>query len=220
MKKPNLKKASGSEPGAVSPKAWNEVIDAIEGIYKALARFQPRNSASVRFKTTPDGFTAHASQSRGTAPTPLPCAFGEIIDIDDETAFTKGIRGGLLYAGDKNFDVPYHGINLATAGTWLIQLKLTVEANRDDDNEILLAGIKTSPETDTATFWDAIAWTVGPPATQYDDNENPEVADGLGNIVIPIGKLVVASGAARFVPVACGNITVAHCAGILSHSRA
>lgn len=148
-----------------------------------------------------------------------PCPFGELVAIDDETEYTMGIRGGVVYAGDRNFNVPYQGLDLAVDGVWLFYLEIEVEANRDDDHEILLPEIKTSPEADPAAFWNYVAWTVGPPETQYPDNENPEVADGLGTIIIPIGKLTIQDGAARLEPVGCGNITIGHCAGILNHTR-
>lgn len=144
------------------------------------------------------------------------CPFGEIIPIEDETAYTRGIRGGVVYAGDKNLDVPYQGLNLVEDGVWLVQLKIPVEANRDDDGEILLPGIKTSSATDPSTFWDNKVWTTG---TSYDDNTQPEVADGLGEIVIPLGKLTIEDGAAKFEKVACGNVNIGQCAGVLSHTR-
>jgi hypothetical protein len=133
--------------------------------------------------------------------------------------FTEGIRGGIVYCGDKNFNVEPKGIDLETDGVWLVSLQLACESNRSDDNEIFLPGIATSSETDPATFWDLKAWSAGPPATQYDDNTNPEVIDGIGTVVIPLGKLTVADGAATFENTDCGHIRVGQCAGILSHER-
>lgn len=211
-----LKRAKGTEPGLVSPEAWNYLLDYIEDLEKRVRQHKPRSSPSIQFKTGPDGFTAHTKKSSRGAASASICPFGELIPIDDETAFTKGIRGGVVYCGDKNFDVPYQGINLAVPGTWLVQLEIECESNRDDDGEIILPGIKTSAITDASTFWDNKPWTEG---TSYDDNTNPVVEDGLGTIIIPIGKLTVADGAAKFEPVACGNITIAQCAGILSHTR-
>jgi hypothetical protein len=144
------------------------------------------------------------------------CPFGELITVNDESEFTQGIRGGIVYCGDKNFNVPYQGINLATSGVWLVFLEIGCESNRDDDNEIILPGIKTSAETDPSSFWDKKTFTTG---TSYDDNTNPTVTDGLGTIIIPIGKLTVADGAASFERVGCGNVTIGQCAGILSHTR-
>ena len=157
-------------------------------------------------------------KQRGGAGAARTCPFGEIIDVD-AGGFTKAIRGGVAYVGDKNFSVPHRGINLASSGVWLIELRIGNESNRDDDGEIILPAILTSAETDPSTFWEAVSWSAGPPETQYSDNTNPTATDGLGEIVIPIGKLTVADGVASFEPVACGNITVDQCGGVLSHTR-
>jgi len=150
---------------------------------------------------------------------PRICAFGEVIDVDTG-GFTKAIRGGLAHVGDKNFNVPHRGINLGSPGVWLIELKIGCESNRDDDGEVILPGIATSAETDPSTFWNDVAWSAGPPETQYSDNTNPDVSDGIGEIVIPIGKLTVdEEGGFVFEPAACGNITVEQCGGVLSYAR-
>ncbi len=211
-----LKQASGSEPGLVSPQAWNALLDYVADLERRLKRFQPKNSPSIGFNVGPDGFTARVKRpTRGITKKTI-CPFGEIITVKDDPIFTKAIRGGIAYAGDKNFNVPYRGIDLSTNGEWLIWLRIEVEVNRDDDEEIILPGIATSSETSPSSFWEDGAWSEG---TQYPDNENPAVADGLGEIVIPIGKLTVEGGIARLEAVACGNIRVDQCAGILSHTR-
>lgn len=151
------------------------------------------------------------------------CPFGEIITYTEgegEEAVSKtGIRGGVVYCGNKNFNTPHKELDLETPGTWLIYLKIDCESNRDDDNEIILPGIKTSSETDPSTFWEAATWSAGPPETQYPDNDEPTVADGLGTIHVPIGRLTIADGAATLVKVDCGNVTIGQCGGVLSHTR-
>jgi hypothetical protein len=140
------------------------------------------------------------------------CFFGELV-VEGSDTF---IRGGLVHSGDKHFNVPNYELILGTPIDKLVQLKLDVEVWRDDDNEILMPGVKTSSETDASTFWDLKTWTTG---TDYDDDTPPDVADGIGSIVIPIGHLVIADGAATFSLVGCGHVTIGHCGGTLSHSR-
>lgn len=146
------------------------------------------------------------------------CPFGKIARITDDESFTKGISGGVIYCGDKNYNVATRGINLAVMGTWLLSIQLVCESNRDDDGEIFLGGIKTSSITDATIDdqWDHKEWT---DPTSYNSNTNPDISTGIGTIVIPIGKFTVADGVLTFDPVACGNITVSQCGGILSHSR-
>lgn len=154
------------------------------------------------------------------------CPFGEIITYTEgegeEAVEKKGIRGGLVYVGDKNFNTPAKELDLETSGDWLIYLEVECEANRDDDNEIILPGIKTSAATDPSEFWKSITWSAASgetEETQYPDNDEPEVSDGLGKIMIPIGKLTIDGGNPTLVRVGCGNVTITQCGGILSHTR-
>lgn len=157
----------------------------------------------------PDGrtFTAIAGIGGNNGP----CPFGEMIDIPDDG---KAINGGIVFCGDKNFFVPYYTIDLGTDGDFILYLELACEANRDDDEEIFLPGIKTSSETTPSTFW-----TLSTDAS-YSDNILPDVSDGIGNMIVPIGSLTVAEGVATFGPTGCGNVFIGQCGGTLTHSRA
>ena len=55
--------------------------------------------------------------------------------------------------------------------------------------------------------------------TNYDDNTEPDVSDGLGTIYVPLGKLTIDDGVASFSALTCGDITLTQCAGILGHTR-
>lgn len=167
----------------------------------------------IRISRTPGGTTLSVIKRR-TATVSL-CPFGEIISVELE-GFTQGIRGGIVYCGDKNFNVDPKGLNLSAEGVWLVFLRINCESNRDDAEEIFLPGIKTSTD-DATTFFDKVAWTDG---TDYPDNTNPDVSDGLGTVIIPLGKLTIGNGSADFEKVGCGNVTINQCAGILSFSRA
>jgi len=192
---------------------WNTLIDA-------LAARTPRPSASLEIISTSGGFSyraRHAAVSEGAASSRA-CLFGEIItwtEGEGEEAVTKtGIRGGVIYCGDKNFSVPDKEINLETSGVWLIQVSLVCEANRDDDNSLILPGIKTSSAS-TATMT-AKAWTSG---TNYDSNTNPTASTGIGTIKLPVGKLTIANGVAKLAATGCGGFHVDQCAGTLSYHR-
>jgi len=143
------------------------------------------------------------------------CPFGEIITWTVGETTTTGIRGGTIQAGDKNFNVPNKELNLASTGVTLIYLEISVTANRDDDGEILLPGIETSSETTPSGFWKSASWTAEP-VTQYPANTRPLVTTGVGKIIIPIGKLTIADGAASLEAVRCGNIVINHCGGTLT----
>jgi len=157
-------------------------------------------------------------QTKGRGGAVATCRFGELITIPAEAPADpkRAIRGGVIFCGDKNYNVEPKVLNLTASGTWLIFLRIPVTANIDDAGEILLPGVETSTADDPADFWELLSWSVGPPATQYPNNTRPILGTGVGEIVIPIGKLTVSDGSATLVPARCGNITIDHCAGTLT----
>ncbi len=149
------------------------------------------------------------------------CPFGEIItwtDGEGEEGVTKyGIRGGVIYCGDQNWNITRHELNVDTDGNWLISIPVDVIVNRDDDNEIILPGIKTGTKPDDSD-WDQTEITEEGDE-DYPENEEPEVSDGAGKIYIPIGTLTIKDGIPSLAKVACGNIRIDQCGGVLSHTR-
>lgn len=141
------------------------------------------------------------------------CSFGSIITVDDGT-YTRAISGGAFLCGDKNFNVAYRGINLGTSGSWLVQITLTgIDPSTDDDNQVFLSGVITASGTPA---WGTVAYTG---SENFTANTNPATPSSTGTIVIPIGLLVVASGAAILTSVGCGTIEATQCGGILTHTR-
>ena len=132
-----------------------------------------------------------------------PCPFGRLSG--------GKITGGLVFAGDKNFTVEDYEVNLETDKTVLLYFSISVTANKDDDGEIFLPNVETASWTPA---WDEET------GDSYDDNTAPTLPTGEGTIIIPLGKLTVEDGGATFAPTGCGNITINHCAGTLSYSRA
>jgi len=188
---------------------WNLLIDALE------AR-TPRPGMGVELIATSGGFTYRVRRMAGGdgAAESSICPFGEIMDVDDASSFTQGIRGGLVFCGDKNLNVEYQGINTGEETNLenLIQLKITgIVPVTDDDNEIYLPGIET---TNSTPVWEYKTVEAG-----YDDNTNPASPSATGTIIIPLGKLTVTDGVPTFDATGCGNITIGQCAGILSFTR-
>ena len=165
-------------------------------------------------KETPNGTIINVQKPGVTSTSAANvCAFGEIITVDDGT-YTRAISGGVFLCGDKTFNVPHRGIVLATSGSWLVKLTLTgIDPATDDDDQIFLSGIITASGTPA---WGTVAYTG---SESYTSNTNPASPTGTGTIVIPIGILVVASGAATLTPVGCGPIEATQCGGILTHTR-
>lgn len=207
---------SGTVVASVAPSTPSGVVMASPGDWKASA------TGSV-----PIGMLQHASAVPGTrdatlsvvrlggggAASSAPCPFGEIVTWMDGEVSKTGISGGIVIAGDQTWNFESQEVNLATDGEWLVSLECDVEVNRDDDGEILLPGVKTGTKP---ADWTLTAFTG---TEDYPTATVPTVADGLGTIVLPIGKLTVADGAAVLVKTGCGGFVIGHCAGTLSYTR-
>ena len=170
------------------------------------------NVAGGKLKRTANGTTIEVSPvpkvTRGTAATG--CIFGQIVPVPDTDPQEYAIRGGVIYCGDKNFNVENYVINIAPDRERMVQIKITgIKPNMDDDEEVILPGIETAAGTPA---WEEKSGTV------YDDNTNPTIA-ATGTVIIPIGKLVIDDEVASLTNVGCGNVRVSQCAGILTVDR-
>ena len=167
---------------------------------------------NLEIVSTSGGFSyraRHAAASTGAALSD--CPFGQIVTwVEDETAKT-GIRGGVVYAGDKVWNVPNKELNLEATGTFLVWLEIGVTANVGDG--VLLPGLQTS----TTPEWKQ----VGSDGGNYPDQTIPTAPAGTGKAVVAIGLLTIADGAATLSPAGCGTIHVTHCPGSLTaeHER-
>lgn len=213
-KLPRLPRASGSEPGGILPATWNALVTNLEELENRVGSLVPENSPDISFRTSRQGFTAWLRRRGrpGSSGSDV-CHFGEIIAIEHAT-YDVGIRGGIIHCGDQTWNISPQGINLAASGTWLVSIAVEAEVNRDDDEEILLPGIKTG--TRPTGDWTKTAWTEG---TDYPDGTAPVVATGLGTIILPIGKLIIDDGVATLEPAGCGHFTIGHCSGTLTYYR-
>lgn len=187
---------------------WNLLIDAL------MAR-TPKPGVGLELVAAPGGFTFRVRPAATSQSPSQTCPFGQIISwvSGDPPVLTTGIRGGAIYCGDQNWSIVPYAIDLETDGAWLVSIAVACEVNRDDDGELLLPNVKTGTEP---TAWTLTAWTEG---TNYPENTQPTTADGLGTIVLPVGKLTVANGSATLEPTGCGGFAVGHCAGTLSFTR-
>ena len=143
-----------------------------------------------------------------------PCPFGELTTVS-LSSNDLAVRGGVIYAGDKNYNVEPYKINLTSNGSFLIYITLQVEVNRDDDNEIILPNIKTCSKTSiTSSDWSQST------STSYPNNTPPVLTSGLGTIIIPIASCKITDNQIETISFTkCGNITINQCGGTLSHSR-
>ena len=179
---------------------WNTMVDA-------LAARTPRPSAGMEIVSTSGGFSYRARQAAASTGAALSdCPFGQIVTwVEDETTKT-GIRGGVVYAGDKVWNVPNKELNLEATGTFLVWLEIGVTANVGDG--VLLPGLQTS----TAPEWKQ----VGSDGGNYPGQTIPIAPAGTGKAVVAIGLLTIADGAATLSPAGCGTIHVTHCPGSLT----
>ena len=121
--------------GALSPAKWRALGDYLAG-------GTIRSGPGLRVRQVGNQTLVTARRSRGGSgggSGATTCNFGSIINYTvgtGEAAETKtGIRGGIIFCGDKNFNVEHNELDLGTDGEWLISIQLECEANRDDDHE-------------------------------------------------------------------------------------
>lgn len=188
----------------------------IYDVNKLTSTYQLNLSAgnSGAFGTYPESGTSYVERRQPlgtTAPPAQLCAFGSAYQDDEGDWY---LLGGTVYCGDKNFYVADQLVNSSLDGEYLVSIKLGgIKANTDDDNELILPGVKTSTGTPA---WHNKAYSEG---TNYDSNTNFPSPTGSGEVVVPIGRMVIEDGSVTLALASCGNITVTQCAGILSHSR-
>ena len=176
--------------------------------YLASQRIQP--GRGVRVSSSSAGVLLSAKPSRPgrpSSPSSLPRPFAEIITIDDNGTPARAIRGGLISAGDKNWNVPHQTIDLATGGEWYVSIPVDIVANRDDAAEILLPSLDTS--TEPPTSWTLTAAS-GP---GYPDHTPPSIPGGAGTIICPVGILTVEDERASLEPTGVGGFYLDHIAG-------
>lgn len=146
------------------------------------------------------------------------CPFGTLTTWDtgegESLVHHAAIIGGIIFCGDKTWNIDNQELDLETDGVWLVSIAVTAEGNRDDDETIFLPGVKTG--TEPSGTWTSTTWTTG---TDYPDGTIPVVSTGEGVVILPIGKVTIASGVATFEKAGCGHFRIQQCAGQLSFTR-
>ena len=198
---PNMRLPPKKIPGnPILASDWNTMVDA-------LAARTPRPSASLEIVSTSGGFSYRARHGAGSTGNAVPeCPFGQIVTWVEEETVKTGIRGGVVYAGDKVWNVSNKELNLEATGTYLIWLEIGVKANVED--EVLLPGLKTSTEPE----WKQVGSSGG----NYPSQTIPTAPAGTGKMIVAIGLLTITDGVAKLSPAGCGTIQVTHCPGSLT----
>ena len=165
--------------------------------------------------TFPEAGTAYVERRQAGQSTPvydLGCSFGRAFK-NTETGDWY-LQGGNVYCGDKNFFVPDQLVNAGIDGEFLVYIELDrIEANTDDDEEIILPGIKTCLGTPD---WENTPYSEG---VSYPANTNFTSPTSKGKIIVPLGLMTIQDGSVSFGTGSCGAISIDQCAGVLSFTR-
>lgn len=211
--------SGGSTLKSVVTREW---VVAVQESIKALAQGANIKLGGGMVRSVVDGGVWLDALARpvaaGGGGEAAPCPFGEITTWTEGEDTLTGIRGGVVIAGDKVWNVEDEEINLASAGEWLVWLEVGVTANTDEDAIATLPGLETSEEP---------TWEKGTVSGGYPDMEVPDIFLGTaeGLLIIPIGKLVITipdgaeTGTATLVAAGCGNFTGTYCPGTLGYTR-
>ena len=102
-------RARGADPGPVTPRAWNSMVDYLEGLEKRVAALVPNDSADIGYRTTTSGgFTAWIKRRKSSGGVATETAPWE------PTFFTEGSGESLTYKCRFNFGT----FNQVPAGNW------------------------------------------------------------------------------------------------------
>ena len=181
---------------------WNQLIDA-------LAARTPRPSADLQVVASSGGFTyrsretpAASTQKRYGHP------FAEIINWIKDDKTVTGIRGGVVQAGNKVWNVPHMEINLEIEGDFLVWLTVEVLAYSEDG--VVLPGLITSSMPEVV---------YGDPASGYPQQVVPTIENPTGTAVVPIGELRIQKKSPSFTPAYYGSVQLSHCPGTILQYR-
>jgi hypothetical protein len=80
-----LPRAKPGQPGTVSPKAWNLLVDTVEALRAKVSRITPQSSGDIIHRASTTGFTSHLTRrggggSGGSAPLKLTIKQGTAAD--------------------------------------------------------------------------------------------------------------------------------------------
>ncbi len=186
----------------------------------------PRQCVGMELVFTPNGFFYRVRKSAGGDTTSVgqTCFFGQLVQYtphgsgsgssaDEKT----GILGGLVECGNRIYTVPNIEIDLATDRVKMVAIATYITPNADSTGSVSLSGIKDSKKP-TVEFFDESDENYGKISTP--PIFNPILGEPAAyGIVLPLGKLTVSDGTAKFEPTGCGHFTVTHCPGVLSYYR-
>lgn len=206
----------------ITAEEHNKLVDFLKDLCDEIKSVTLCSSTDITANKSPGGTyaTIKKNSSRSSSiPTETICLLGQITTWTPEgqTEPVTGIRGGVVTCADKNLTLDNKPVDLTTDSDSLVYLSIDFTTNTDDDGEILLPGIE-SCETTAADAWGLpVAWA---PGAQYPPNRLPTVTAPTATIIIPIGKLTIKDSKATLENSGCGNVTIAHCGGVITYSRA
>lgn len=211
---PNIRRIPrdiGTEPGAVSPQAWDAMVSYCEELARRVASLTPQSSPDIGVKHTPSGFTSHLKRrGGGGSGGAVRGAFYTIYTVVSEDA-TNGdimLTGGQVTAGSGTETVPAFVLYDASVPAWagaagdILQLAINGEGEEVDD--VLMPVFNQDTGGSDLTTVSVIA-----------DNILPEVGALSGLCNVNLGVFT----ATGFTPSNVGNIQVSFCYGGFTVSR-
>jgi hypothetical protein len=210
--------ATGTQPGAITPQAWNSMVSYCEDLSRRVDSLTPQSSPDIAVKHTPNGFTAHLKRrsvgGSGGGGGTVEGAFYTIYTVSSEDA-TNGdimLTGGQVAVGTGNPVIApivlFDQSAADGAGAWtgtpgqILQLEITGTGSEVDD--VLL------PTFDADDPLSAPA-----AAASLDANVLPEIGALTGTCFVSLGVFT----AAGFTPSNVGNLAVSFCYGGFTVSR-
>lgn len=197
------KKATGSTPGMLHPKTWNELIDYVEQLEEAVRRLQIESTSDILATIQSGGTTLRLAKHSGSGAPPATGPFCRRYRVTVDDITTLYLMGGSVSGGTGNITID--DIELAILGEEPVDgTYLWIEASftaYTEDDVLLPGGDVTAATTDSGT--------------ELPENVIPTFDEPAGSVIVVLGQW--SNG--QFFPSACGNIFISHCLGSLTYSR-
>ena len=209
---PRIPSARGTEPGVISPRTWDQLVESIAELDRRILSLRPKSSPEIKVRNlgSPEGYTlALARRSNAGPAAPGPCPFGRIYSqttTSEEPVTTYHLRGGAVSAGPGVWNVFDHEIDCTTDGIFVLWVETDVVANEEDG--LILPGLASSS-----------VYGIGQ-GSVYPSQVLPTVeSEAAGTSIVPLGSIQITDGIPTLEPSGCGSITVHHCPGSLTYTR-
>jgi hypothetical protein len=147
-----LPRAKLGEPGTVSPKAWNLLVESIEEMQKKLSRITPKSSNDIIHRASTSGFTSHLKRRGGRGSSSAQQGF-QVATSGSSLSAVPGLIGETTISSDAVLKVAD-----PADGSWYLIAKVVINATTGEKSTEEVYWDDAAPPSNTSTdFYQLVA---------------------------------------------------------------